>query len=570
MERTVPRAASEEVDLYVRTLYSLLRSTTDVQLRTLEEVHAGMNSLLHTQARAVVPDMSALLYSLLRLPPVILQVQSVLLGQSAEVFSRHGFGEIETWQPVSAVARRRRCYFDGRSTLACFIASRTDIDDVIPTLVALQLEWNKLHEALTRFQGDFNWDQVHTGDPDALNCLARVLQITGDDLGRLQAVWGEQFAANLQIIAQRRASFSVRLLSGSLNEYRRATRAWWQNIANRWQGIEDRPIYFISSNMHSISNLLSGYALQKRAELIAYLERIENIALLNEWRAIRDRDVAASEENFLYYTLKKYQQDAQHGEPFRIQAQAEAQVGIMRIPSEHAFDVDAQIIELARLNPQNLDPRLQTAVSLNFLPRSNALILNIDYPLGLAAYNLLTKIAESTGAVLGVYIMGKAASLNARHGDVMLPNVVHDEHSSNTFLFENAFQAADVSPYLRFGAVLDNQKAVTVMGTFLQNAHYMEVFYREGYTDIEMEAGPYLSAVYEMYRPKRHPVNEIVNLHNLPFPIGMLHYVSDTPLSKGKNLGAGTLSYFGMDSTYAASLAILARIFEQENRRLNT
>ena len=45
---------------------------------------------------------------------------------------------------------------------------------------------------------------------------------------------------------------------------------------------------------------------------------------------------------------------------------------------------------------------------------------------------------------------------------------------------------------------LDNQKAVTVLGTFLQNSTYMDVFYREGYTDIEMEAGPYLSAVYEM------------------------------------------------------------------------
>ena len=89
-------------------------------------------------------------------------------------------------------------------------------------------------------------------------------------------------------------------------------------------------------------------------------------------------------------------------------------------------------------------------------------------------------------------------------------------------------------------------------GTFLQNASYMDVFYREGYTDIEMEAGAYLSAVYEMYRPQRHPVNEIVNMYGLPFDLGIIHYVSDTPLSKGRNLGAGSLSYYGMDSTYAA------------------
>jgi hypothetical protein len=150
----------------------------------------------------------------------------------------------------------------------------------------------------------------------------------------------------------------------------------------------------------------------------------------------------------------------------------------------------------------------------------------------------------------------------------MIPNVIHDEQSENTFIFPNTFSSADVSPYLIYGTVLDNQKAVSVRGTFLQNANYMDVFYREGYTDIEMEAGPYLSAVYEMYRPKRHPVNEIVNLYGLPFDLGIIHYASDTPLSKGKNLGAGSLSYYGMDSTYAASLAILRQIITQERSRI--
>jgi hypothetical protein len=79
-----------------------------------------------------------------------------------------------------------------------------------------------------------------------------------------------------------------------------------------------------------------------------------------------------------------------------------------------------------------------------------------------------------------------------------------------------------------------------------------------------MEAGPYLSAIYELFRPKRHPENEIVTLYGLPFDLGILHYASDTPLSKGKNLGAGSLSYYGMDPTYATSLAILRRIFDLE------
>ena len=204
------------------------------------------------------------------------------------------------------------------------------------------------------------------------------------------------------------------------------------------------------------------------------------------------------------------------------------------------------------------------------LAQSDALILNIDYPLGLAAYDILAEVSSHAGSIYGVYVMGKAATLNAVIGDVMISNVVHDEHSRNTYLFPNSFTAADVAPDLVYGTVLDNQKSITVQGTFLQNASYMDVFYREGYTVIEMEAGPYLSAVYEMYRPQRHPVNEIVNLYGLPFDLGMIHYASDTPLGKGKNLGAGSLSYFGMDATYAATLAILRRIFELEINRIQT
>ena len=63
MERTVPSTESEEVELYLRTYYSLLRSTAEVQIRTLEEVHAGMNSLMHPDARDPAPDMSAFLYT---------------------------------------------------------------------------------------------------------------------------------------------------------------------------------------------------------------------------------------------------------------------------------------------------------------------------------------------------------------------------------------------------------------------------------------------------------------------------------------------------------------------------
>ena len=573
MERTVPTRASDEIDLYLRTIYSLLRSTTRVRIRTLEEVHAGMNSSLHPMAKSVEPDVSSMVYAVLRLPACIIDVKAVLLGQSATVFQQSGLENVESWQEVTARARRRRCFYNGKDLLACYIASRSDIDDVVPMLTAFQIEWNKLHTFLQELSRR-EIESLSVDSPEDMETLAGKLRISFESLYRLVTIWGDDFIPMMGRIHEKIMDLEVQLFSGSLNEYRRATRFWWDNIERRFPDITQRPVYFISSNTHSIPNLLSGFALTQEERLASFLDKGVDVDLLSEWRDINEQEVPSRPENFLYYILKKYQAIPEGRDLIEAQEEYEKRYGINRFPSEHAFDVEAQIIELSKLNPESIDPRLSPEAfagqhaDWSFLQESDALVLNIDYPLGLAAYTLLVKIAEHASPLLGIYVMGKAATLNGRRGDVIIPNVSYDEHSENTYMYSNCFVANDVSPYLVYGTVMDNQKSVTVLGTYLQNAQVMEVVYREGYTDIEMEAGPYLSAVYELYRPSRHPVNEIVNLYNLPFDLGVLHYASDTPLTKGENLGAGTLSYFGVDSTYATSLAILRRIMKLEHDRV--
>jgi hypothetical protein len=565
MERTVPSTASEEIELYQRTYYSLLRSTAEVQIRTLEEAHARMNSLLHPDARKDAPDLSALVYSILRLPPIMHHVQLVVLGQSPEIFERRGYGDVESWEQVFAPARRRRCFYDGKNTLVCYIASRTDIDDIVPLLTAYQVEWNKFHNLLQLLPSWVDMSQIES-DPLTFQLAAQTLMIDEDDLHQLRSLMGDGFTHIMQEMTARPSRLRLQLLSGSLMDYWRATRIWWDNIEDECSELRERPVYFISSNQHSVVNLLSGFALKNRDRLISFVENSKNEDLIKEWQKIREDRVPSNRENFLYYIFKEF---LNHPEGHSIELamnEHEQKLGIQRIPSLHSFDVEAQVIDLARLDYSQMDKRLGN--DLNSLKNSDALILNIDYPLGLAAYNILAKISAEVADILGVYVTGKAATLNGVVGDVMIPTVVQDEQSHNTYIFPNSFTAADVTPYVVYGAVLDNQKAVTVRGTFLQNDEYMDVFYREGYTDIEMEAGPYLSAVYEMYRPQRHPVNEVLNLYGIPFDLGILHYASDTPLSKGRNLGAGSMSYFGMDSTYGVTIAILRRIFESERKRM--
>lgn len=565
MDRTVPSRGSDDIALYLRTYYSLLRSTREVQLKSLAEAHTRINSALHVAADEPQPDLAAFIYVILRVPDCIAKARLIVMGQSEQVFAEHGYPEVESWQPVSALGRRRYHFYDGDDVIAVYIASRSDIDDLIPSLTAYEIERRKLHDILNRHD-IIQLLNRHIGEmpPDqALEELAILTDILVDDLDRLRRIWQADMSANLLTIATEKQSLSVRLLAGSLADYRRATRRWWMHVCEATPSIlyEDHPIYFVSSNTHSLANLLSGFALEREEELVEFIEKEGSAELRTEYADILERNVPSNRENFLYYALKKYENV--HPPARSAHLAQEKSLGITRIPSRHVFDVEVQIVELNKLRQECLDPRLQLP-GVESLANSNALIINIDFPLGMAAYLVLSEIARNIAEVRGALIMGKAATLNGRIGDVMIPNLVHDEQSLNTYLFDNCFTADDVAPYLVYGTVMDNQKSISALGTFLQNESYMDVFYREGYTVIEMEAGPYLSSIYEMSRPQRFPRNELINLYNIPFPVGFLHYASDTPFSKGKNLGAQNLSYFGMDPTYATMTAILRQILSDE------
>jgi hypothetical protein len=569
MIRTVPSSGNQEINLYLRTYYSLLRSSRPVQIQTLAEAHKRMHSALHVKASDPEPDFAAFIYSILRLPPCINQIELIIMGQSERVFREHGFPDVENWQTVVAPGRRRRSFYDGKKTLAVYIASRSDIDDLVPILTAYQIEQRKLHQRLNspNVKDLLNSIEQGGGTPTLadLQQLAQWTDIPEDDLGWLSQIWKEDTASKLLSIASHKQSIAIRSLAGSLADYKRATRRWWLRVEKRLPEISfsERPAYFVSSNIHSMANLLSGYALTIQDELQKYIDEDQSPELRREYHNILDSNVPSSLENYLYYVLKKYQAD--YPEDRERQIAHEQSLGIARIPSVHAFDIEVQVFSLRRLQPASFDPRVRCPGDER-LVESESLIINIDYPLGMAAYQVLTELARNVANVRGIYVMGKAATLNGRIGDVMIPNVVHDEHSLNTYLFKNDINADDVAPFLEYGTVMDNQKAITVPGTYLQNEGYMSVFYQEGYTDMEMEAGPYLSGVYEMVRPTRHPYNEIVNLQNAPFPIGIVHYASDTPFSKGKNLGTQNLSYYGMDPTYATMIAVLRAIFNNELR----
>jgi len=551
---------SDEVELYQRTYTTLLRSSGETALRVLEPSHMAMGSSLHPLAASEELDLGAFLYAVQRLPDGIAGAELVVMGQADEALVAAGI-PVDSWEEAEAPARRRRWYDSGAGTLAVLLASASDVDDLVPTLVAYQIEWNKIR---VRMRGAGWPDAVRSPDVPPEE-WARELGGSGGDWARLRTAWGAAFGERMRRVAQERLSLRVRMLGGTNTGYARLTRRWWAPVSAELivEGLTERPLYFVSSNSHSLVNIVSGVAQEREPELIEFVEQLDDDDILRqELMAFRAGESQGSWENFLYFVARLYF-SAGGPEAAAERRALEQQRGVTHLRSKTALRVPAQVISLGALDPKALDPRLGR-VDADALAASGAVIVNIDYPLGVAAYNILREVAVDRTGLRGVYILGKAATLNADVGDVMISNVVHDEHSGSTYWLDNAFSVGDLAQDLRFGTGLDNQRAVTVKSTFLQNRSYLDFYYREAFTVVEMETGPYCNAVYEIADADRHPTGEAVNFTKLPIDLGIIHYASDTPYTQARTLGARGLSYYGMDSTYASSLAILRRILRLE------
>src|ERR1700748_1867982 len=188
---------SDEVELYQRPYTPLLRSSGETQLRVLEPSHRAMGSSLHPLAASEELDLGAFLYAIQRLPDGLIGAQLVVMGQDAEALTASGL-PIESWQEAEAPARRRRWYDSGVGTLAVLLASASDVDDLVPTLVALQIEWNKIRVRM-RAAG---WPEAAGSDAVPPEECARELGGSAEDWARLQRAWGEAFAQRMRLVAR--------------------------------------------------------------------------------------------------------------------------------------------------------------------------------------------------------------------------------------------------------------------------------------------------------------------------------------------------------------------------------
>lgn len=542
----------ESIDLHVRSYRSALESNLEVTINSLTNSHLKMESILHPLGNDPnTLDTSALIYSLLRLPQAIDKTKKIVLGQNPSVFAAAGFKDVTSWTKITTPARRRTCYFHSQSkTLAVFIASVTDVDDLVNLLIAYQTEWNKFHTLL------------HSYFPKKLEIDKLKNEKWLNDLDSLLIALGPNYLSRLKAIYKTTQNLRLRQLAGSWIDFNKNTQKWYKNIAITVENhfhLSRQNIYFVSSNSHSILNLFTGFIPKNQKRILSILKS-EHSDLYKTWQQIQSGESPLHPNDFLYYASHFL---LDHPKCCRQYQRYQDRLGIVTIPSSDFLDVNVQIFPIKNLvKSKYLDSRLKINKP-SVLKNSNTLIFNIDYPLGFAAYHILKEILENVNQIKGIYILGKSAVLNSEVGDLQIPRLVFDEHTQNTYMFKNCFNS--FFPFVNNqGSILTNQKAVSALGTFLENEALIQKYSESNLTVIEMESGPYLGAITEATYDQSHPKSTIVDLNNAPFDLGIINYTSDTPYSRAKNLGAGSLELRGAEPVYLGSLAILQRIINLE------
>ncbi len=314
------------------------------------------------------------------------------MGQEVEVFARNGI-VIDEWEEADAPARRRRWYDSGGGVLAVLLASalgrrRPDPD----ARRASRSSGTRSACASAPRAGR------PPTEPSAEECAAD-LGGSADDWARLREAWGERFFERLRMIAERRMSLRVRMLGGTQVGYARMTRRWWLPVQNELDGTGARRRAHVLRQLEHAQPRQHRHRHGARARGAADRVRREPARGRHPARGAGrvprgpSRGLVGQLPLLRRATVLRHARRGGSPGPARVRG---AQRRRRTCPHARRCACPPRSSRCAKLLPDRLDPRLGD-VDAEVLAESDAVIVNIDYPLGVAAYNILREVAISTG-----------------------------------------------------------------------------------------------------------------------------------------------------------------------------
>lgn len=521
--------------------------TLENALRILSpEIYGTMND-----PRSI--ELKGLEYVLDRLPKGIESCTRVVLTAKDE-FDQTGFEKII---PV----KRRRISYRVSENQMCFVITTglSEVYDVLTHLTFLNIEAHKIYAQMRDESGEIsvNWKDLEA-------TVRNVDALKGRELD--QAIWNlsillgrtyQETRSTFDYLEEMRAGhqsnnglfeivygLAKRVEAGELDRDQQLAvyftpslqdmigrhtygPPWAHAIceALKENGLQQRPMHIISANMHSIVNLLYGYAAvcesgpeKPEGDLYRFL-----IGLKQKGALVRD------------YAGRH---------------------GFIDLPDTSGMLIDCQIIDMGKLADVPFHPDIH--LERENIRTQEPVLLVIDYAFGTQAYEAMDELLEQLFHLCGcqpvksISVMGKAGILPGKKGDIMVATAHVMEGTPHNYLVQNELRKED------FEGEIDVfvGPMVTVLGTSLQNRDVLERFQTSSWRAIglEMEGGHYQRAISGAII--RGYLASDVKLR-------YAYYASDNPLVSGQTLASGSMGDEGIKPTYLITKVIVEKISRQ-------
>lgn len=495
-------------------------------------------------------ELNGLSYVLDRLPQGIEECSYIYLT------SNEGLDK-SSFSPIYPKKRRRTCYrVDEHQMNIEVLLGRSEIYDILTHLTFLYNEADKIRKRTHDFNGKVGriWLSVEnaalSSEPLKRKEREVILAHIGTMLGRsfdevITAYKNFQETNNpdrfIKIIynlgkvskedvlgIRRREIFFSSILKERVGHHLFGEK-WAENVKKTLikNKLLNKKIHIISSNMHSVKNMLYAFDSLNKAfcideELKMYEDLSKNLDLVD--------------------TVKNYAQKN----------------GMIYIKDTSGSNIDVQIFDLSKVNFKNTPFK-----NIKNINKEDILIV-FDYAFGEQAFEIMDELLRPINNkenkvnlnIESISILGKAGILVGNKGDIMIPNAHIFEGTADNYPFYNQltledFKGYNISAYK--GAM------ITVLGTSLQNKNVLTYFMQTSWKAIglEMEGAHYQKAIQVASKIRNH-IGENVKLR-------YAYYASDNPLETGSTLASGGLGLTGVKPTYLITQKILEQILINKN-----
>ncbi|NJB82173.1 DUF6909 family protein [Wenyingzhuangia aestuarii] len=485
-------------------------------------------------------ELQGLLYVLDRLPKGIETCRFINLTATEGLDEAH-------FHKIVPPKRRRNCYRIDKEQMNIEITrGRSDIYDVLTHLTFMYLESHKLLNRMFvgyKSEVSHEWEKLEalvlTGEEivkeDREVLFVYLSNLLGRGFEEVKTVYN-QLATNSypdrlfhiiywlgNLAAKERVNNQYRLIRFSdalidqVGKHVYGT-IWAKSIKKVLfnKGMLNRPIHIISSNMHSVLNVL--YAKQA----LNY-ESEDNFTL---YKTLSNATATKERKQVIEYAIKR---------------------GLTEVDDTSGANIDVQIIDTSYLTQQ----KKETA----------PVIVVMDYAFGEQAYETMDELLkpynhETEEAIKldvhSISIMGKAGILYGNKGDIMIPSAHISEGTADNYFFINEL---DENQFKKLNLRTFTGNMITVLGTSLQNKFILNYFKSTSWNSVglEMEGAHYQKAIQIASKVRNHISKNV--------KVRYAYYASDNPLHSGSTLASGGLGMKGVVPTYAITEAIIEQIF---------